>query len=339
MTRKATRTKKQNKRWKRKNKKGQSHKGHKIQKKTRKIFVVPSIDASVEFKRLQKKGEMIKLQCSPKTKEKTKDFSCYEDETLYKLRDLWNARHPDVPITTNDTREIWISLKQKMQGLCNKESCWLKQKFVNGKLNKELKDSFAPESPKEWKKKPNTWLSSMEILDVMKQYEKTYKCFEFIGPSPIDFDVKKMYGECVWAELCNFSVQEQIKNGKTKIGIIFNTDPHNKGGEHWISMFINIKKGQIFYFDSAGDDIKPEVNALVGRIIDEGAKMNPPISFQFDKNFPVEHQYGNTECGIYSIYFIVHMLEDKITGQYLKTHILNDKYMQKFRKIYFNEDL
>ena len=148
-----------------------------------------------------------------------------------------------------------------------------------------------------------------------------------------------MYGECVWAELCNFSVQEQIKNGKTKIGIIFNTDPHNKGGEHWISMFINIKKGQIFYFDSAGDDIKPEVNALVGRIIDEGAKMNPPISFQFDKNFPVEHQYGNTECGIYSIYFIVHMLEDKITGQYLKTHILNDKYMQKFRKIYFNEDL
>ena len=330
------RTKKQNRKGRRKNNKNQSHKHY---KKTRKQFVVPDIDASVEFNILQKKGEMLKLQCSPKLKEKTKDFSCYEDETLYKLRDLWNARHPDSPITTNNTREIWLSLKEKMQRICNKESCWLKQQFVNGKLNKELKESFAPESPKEWVKKPNAWLSSIEILDVMKQYEKTYKCFEFIGPSPIDFDLKKMYGECVWNELCNFSVEEQIKNGKTKIGIVFNTDPHNKGGEHWISMFINIKKGQIFYFDSAGDDIKPEVQTLVDRIIDEGLKMNPPIFFKFDKNFPVEHQYGNTECGIYSIYFIVHMLEDKITGEYLKTHILNDKYMQKFRKIYFNDNL
>ena len=33
------------------------------------------------------------------------------------------------------------------------------------------------------------------------------------------------------------------------------------------------------------------------------------------------------------------MLEDKITEHYLKTHILKDKYMQKFRKVYFNSDL
>jgi hypothetical protein len=290
-----------------------------------------------EFKRLHKKGEMIKLQCSPKLKKK--EFSCYEDETLYKLRDLWNARHPDNEIITNDTKEIWLSLKKNMEKVCNKESCWLKQKFVDGKLDKEFKESFAPKSPKEWKKKPNTWLSSLEILEVMKQYEKTYKCFEFIGPSPIDFDLKKMYGECVWDELCNFSVAEQIKNGKTKIGIIFNTDPHNKGGEHWISLFINIKKRKIFYFDSAGGEIKPEIKNLVDRIIKEGSQMNIPINFIFDQNYPVEHQYGNTECGVYSIYFIVHMLEDKITGEYLKSHIINDKYMEKFRKIYFNEEL
>ena len=37
------------------------------------------------------------------------------------------------------------------------------------------------------------------------------------------------------------TVKEQIKNKKTKIVIIFNTDPHNKPGQHWISMFINIK--------------------------------------------------------------------------------------------------
>ena len=27
-----------------------------------------------------------------------------------------------------------------------------------------------------------------------EQYEKTYKCFEFLGPSPIDYDTHKMYG-------------------------------------------------------------------------------------------------------------------------------------------------
>jgi hypothetical protein len=32
-------------------------------------------------------------------------------------------------------------------------------------------------------------------MNVMKQYEKAYKCFDFIGPTPINFDKKKIYGE------------------------------------------------------------------------------------------------------------------------------------------------
>jgi hypothetical protein len=257
---------------------------------------------------------------------------------LLKLKNIWNARHHDKPMNTNNPKEIWSQLKNYYSTICNKESCWVRQMVENSKLKKDLLNSFAPKSPDEWKKNPNEWLSSTEIINVMKQYENAYKCFEFIGPSPIDFDTKMLHGECVWDELCNFSVAEQLKNGKTKIGMVFNTDPHTKEGEHWISMFINIKKGEIFYFDSAGDKILPRINKLVKRIIKEGKKMNPPIEFKFDQNYPVEHQYGESECGIYCIYFIVHMLEDKITSDYLKTHIINDRYMQKFRKIYFNKE-
>ena len=202
-----------------------------------------------------------------------------------------------------------------------------------------MTESFAPESPPEWKKNPNEWLSSIDIMSVMKQYEKAYKCFDFIGPTPIDFDTRKLYGECVWDELCNLSIEEQIKNGKTKFGIIFNTDPHNKPGQHWISMFINIKKKKIFFFDSTGDKPASQIIALVERIKEQGINLNPKINFKFDSNEGVEHQYGNTECGIYSLYFIVHMLEDKMTEHYLKTHILKDEYMNKFRHIYFNESL
>ena len=230
-------------------------------------------------------------------------------------------------------------LTEKLSNVCNKESCWLKQKAEFGPVSSDMAESFAPESPPEWKKNPNEWLSSEDIIKVMKQYERAYRCFDFIGPSPIDFDTRKLYGECVWDELCNFSLKDQIKNGKTKIGIIFNTDPHNRPGQHWISMFINIKKKTIFFFDSTGDKPLPQIKVLVDRIIEQGLNLKNKIKFKFDSNEGNEHQYGNTECGIYSLYFIVHMLEDKTTEHYLKTHILKDDYMNKFRNIYFNDSL
>jgi len=280
------------------------------------------------------------LQCSPNPDpEKQKDYTCLDDQTLLKLKDLWNARHPDVKIESNWPKEIWSKLKEYLKSICNKESCWLKQNFVEGKLDTELRDSFAPKSPADWKKNPNEWLSSVDILDVMKQYEKAYKCFEFMGPTPIDFDTQMMGDQCVWPELCKFNLQEQINSGKTKIGIIFNTDKHTGGGKHWFSLFINIKKGEIFFYDSAGDKPGKEIQALIDRVIEQGKKLNQSIAFKMDSNYPVEHQMGTTECGVYSLYFIVHMLEDKLTGHYLKTHKIKDKYMQQFRKVYFNEDL
>ena len=290
--------------------------------------------------------QMKKEQCSPiseqneKLGKKTNKNSCLSDNALIRLRDLWNARHPDVTIKTNGPREIWNQLYHYMKNTCNKESCWLKQNFANHDkyLKKELDESFAPEYPKEWKKNPNKWLSSLDILNVMKQYEEAYKCFNFIGPSPIDYDTHMLYGECVWDELCHFNLQNELTAGKTKIGVIFNLDPHYKGGSHWVSLFINAKKGTIFYFDSAGEKIPQQIEKFVGTVMVQGRSLSgsKKINFVFDQNYPIEHQYGNTECGVYSLFFIVHMLEDKITAYYLKNHILKDQYMEKFRKIYFN---
>ena len=284
-------------------------------------------------RKLNRSQKFIKLQCSPSNK--TKKYSCYSDVQLQNLKKMWNARHPDKIIQSNDSAQIWKSLKTYFKSTCNKESCWLKSFAIRS--SDEIYESFAPKSPDEWKINPNEWLSSVDITNVMKQYEKKYKCFDFIGPSPIDFDTKLLRGECVWDELCNFDLKKQMARGKTKIGMIFNTDPHNKDGEHWVSMFVNIKLKTIFYFDSAGDEVKPEIKALADRIIEQGKMQN--IGFLFDQNHPFEHQQGGTECGIYSLYFIAHMLEDKTNAQYLKTHVLSDKYIEKFRKIFFNTDL
>ena len=129
---------------------------------------------------------MTKGVCSPSAKEKP--YTCYSDETIHKLKNLWNARHPDAKITINNEKEIWKKLKEHMSNVCESETCWLRQKFVDYKLENELlKYTFAPFSPKSWIKNPNEWLNSLD-LESVKTIQHKHKNFIFIGPSPIDFD-------------------------------------------------------------------------------------------------------------------------------------------------------
>jgi len=321
----------------RKNKRGEEHRIKKRTMAKNNMKTRKNKRGGRKTKKRTMSKKFVTLRCSPENN--NHKYTCYSNKDLVKLKEMWNSRHPDNPITTNNSKTIWNTLKNYYLNICNKESCWIRQMTKNTKLEKDLLDSFAPQSPAIWKKNPNEWLSSLDILKVMGQYEKKYKCFDFLGPSPINYDTHLLDGECVWEELCHFNLQDHINKGKTKIGVIFNLDPHYKGGSHWVSLFINVKKGKIFYFDSAGPTIPKQIKKFVDTIIEQGHNLSSPINFEFDENYPVEHQYGDTECGVYSLFFVVHMLEDKITGHYLKTHILEDKYMQKFRNIYFNPEL
>ena len=282
-------------------------------------------------KRHHNHDDSFKPRCSPNPN--NKKYTCYSDEALSKMKNYWNIRHPKDKILSNDTKEIWSFFKKAMSHICHRESCWLRSKFMTGKLNNELLNyTFAPSAPNIWKRNPNEWLSSLDIESVMRQYEKFYKCFEFLGPSPIDYDTHKLYGECVWEELCKFNLSEQLKRHKNKIGIILNTDPHYKNGAHWISMFINIKNKTIVYFDSNGDESPKEVKKLLKTIIDQGNQLG--IDFQVMEN-KIEHQRTNTECGMYCLYFIIQMLKDKNLSHFLNNRI-DDKEVFKLRNEYFN---
>ena len=276
--------------------------------------------------------DISKLNCSPNASEN--EFTCYTNNSLQKMKNIWNMRHPDNKITTNDTKEIWNEFRKKLNTTCHRESCWLRHKFMEGHLDKELLNyTFAPSAPRQWKDKPNEWLSSQDIELVMKQYEHAYKCFEFLGPSPIDFNKHKLYGECVWEELCKFNLHDNIKRNKTKIGIIFNTHPHQMPGEHWISMFVNTKRKYICFFDSNGNKPPKEVNELIEKIKSQGRKLN--IQFTTYIN-DIEHQRTNSECGMYCLYFIIESLKDSKTPcDFLKKRI-PDKNVFELRKKYFN---
>lgn len=284
------------------------------------------------------RGGKTTSKCSPKPvgseEQNTKSSTCYSLDDLLRMKTAWNKRNPTNMIHSSTKDELVSDLTAKFADTCKNEQCWYKQFADVHELN-GLDSLFAPSAPSSWKTNPNEWLSSLDITAVMNQYMKIYKCFQFFGPAPIDFD-KVISGSCVENSLCNISIKQLMDAGKFKIGISFNTDPHTERGEHWISMFINIKKGIIFFFDSAGNKAPKQIVAFADRIIKQGLALSPPIKFKFDQNYPTQHQYTTTECGMYSLYFIVSMLEDKLTQHYLKTRIITDKYIEKLRKVYYN---
>jgi len=222
-----------------------------------------------------------------------------------------------------------------MNQICDNEKCWLNQQFMEHNITPELQNyTFAPKMPTVWKKNPNEWLNSNDINVVMKQLEHTYPFFQFIGPSPIDFDKKKMFGQCVWNDLCNLNIVNLIKRGKNKIGIILNLDPHYLEGSHWICIFIDLKKNYIYYFDSNADKTPKEVTELVNRIQKQGEAIGKDLKYYENTT---EHQKTNTECGMYTLYTISQLLTNKKTHEDFKKRV-PDKEMEKYRKIFFNED-
>ena len=170
------------------------------------------------------------LKCHPKYKNIK---SCMNGSILLEMRDKWNTIHPEKKIKTKKNKLIESKLIHYLSN-CNNQKC-----LIENTLKKKL-NIFAPNSPSSWNKNKSEWLDSLDIIRVMKQYEETYANFKFLGPSPIDFD-SIIYSKCVWPDICNLSIKEQLQLKKNKIGIILNLDKHDKDGSHWVCIFIDLE--------------------------------------------------------------------------------------------------
>ena len=286
-------------------------------------------------KKKHPRAKSIKLKprtCNPTRK--NKKYTCYSSKGLNTLKTLWNIRHPDSKINVVGDHAIWKKLKYYLKDVCSSEECWMRQQFAKNGLTAELTSyTFAPQSPASWSKNKNEWLSSIDIDKVMRQYEQTYSKFSFLGPSPIDFNKILQYDQCVWEELCKFNLKKLIKKNKTKIGMIFNTDPHNKPGAHWISMFVDINKKFIFFFDSAGTSPPKQIINLIDKIKNQGKELDISFDVYINKK---SHQKNNTECGIYSIYMISELLQEKKSVDYFLHNNIPDSEMFQLRNHFFN---
>jgi hypothetical protein len=208
--------------------------------------------------------------------------------------------------------------------------------------------------PEDWKNDPNTWLSNFNIEAVLIQYEDEYKPFyKFFGVYSADF-LRKVGNRPANPELFNINIQDLYNMGVRTFGFVINLDDHDEPGSHWVSLFIDIDNKYIFYFDSADNEIPPEIwqkkvengTPLVNRIIEQGKENS--IDFTFYNNRGHEHQKSNTECGMYSLFFIITLLtgETSFTEGLLSVEERRNLFIKKripdktvfgYRRLYFND--
>lgn len=282
------------------------------------------------------KSDMI---CAPHVKYEA--GSCARIFVLHELAKAYNA-------TANEKDKIRLSknyeilnpqkyksflvheLDKRIGDKCSSQKCWTTQEFIKNmdKIAQEefIKNTFRPKAPQG----KFTWLNTININNVMAQYTEKYKDFKFFGAVPMDF------AELPMLEIRKPNYNELLKNGKSKLGIVFNLDNHDQSGSHWVAMFTDLIKGRIYYFDSVG--IKPEKR--VRTLMREQSRFIKENGIPYDKQHidvnTVQHQTENTECGVYSMNFIIRMLKGMDFNELCNKPIA-DKKINKCRKVYFDK--
>jgi Ulp1 family protease len=122
---------------------------------------------------------------------------------------------------------------------------------------------------------------------------------------------------------------EMKEKGKTKIGIIFNLDPHDEPGSHWICAFVDIDASAAYYFDSYGYKPEKEINTLLARLHSQGIK-----NIYYND---IRHQRKGSECGMYCLFVIICLLNGRPFFN-IATRVIDDDTMNLFRDILFAEE-
>jgi hypothetical protein len=285
---------------------------------------------------------MNKSVCAPG--KGTDRISCLSKDSLIKIIKAYNKQlrsrgggsHSNnqnpISIKNKSKKQLWENLREKMSGECNKEVCWIDRSFVRDIRDPDILDNtFKPKQPESWKIKKNTWLTTSDINSVMKQYENKHPDFLFIGPVAVD---------CPGGYYCELTNFDFSRLGKiNKVGIVYNLDPHYKGGSHWVGLYIDKKKNQVNYYDSYGHAPPKQIKSFmnqVGNQLNEYNKknnINQNIKLEYNK---VRHQYGGSECGVYSMNFIIQSLKGR-TFKYIQNKKFTDKQMLEMRDILYRK--
>jgi len=257
--------------------------------------------------------------------------------SLKKIVKAWNSENKKDQIkinllSKNSKDFIWEKIMEKLKKKCKNEWCLLNMHFIKKTKDEEiLNHTFLPEKLSEWYINSRQWLTTLDIEAVLNQYENKIDDFLFIGPVPLDFDKTYGPGLCIVDELCKLKLKDLIKEKIFKLGVVFNLDPHDKPGSHWVALYADLNKNEIYYFDSYGLEPPNEIENLMNRMKEQGKELSKNIDLYYND---IRHQFKNSECGVYCIHFIIQFLEGKSFKKIIENVIFDDE-MNKNRDIYF----
>jgi hypothetical protein len=269
-------------------------------------------------------------KCHPRVDHHTKSRSetCLPSDTLDEVGKSLGAPQTLKGIALRH----WMTRRTR----CKSERCWVEKASMDGgRKNKLVKTYFRPTMPDSWENDPDEWLDSNNIADVIKQYEEVYPEFKFFGTNPIDFAAPDPYtegsaekGKCLEEAICKLKLKDLEAQGKTKLGFVYNLDPSNKGGSHWIASFTDIPGKRTYYFDSYGIKPPPEI----ARFMRSLTLQDPNMKLSYNSR---RFQFGNSECGMYSLYFLICMLEGEPFKKFCR-RAPRDSVMLELRRVLFS---
>tara|TARA_B110000037_G_scaffold183639_1_gene211971 strand:- start:339 stop:1172 length:834 start_codon:yes stop_codon:yes gene_type:complete len=269
--------------------------------------------------------KLMKSKCAPHlNKENDK---CYTLKQLKKIATKLNTvlkknNKPLIKLSQKKSN-LWNDIYHFFKKKCAEDDkCWLKQKEIEDIVDDNMElFTFKVDMPEEWKNDKFTWLNSLDIYYFMILAEKVYKTFKFYKPVPSDCP------NGINCELTNLNLKELYKQGKKKIGIIYNLDVSTGPGTHWTAVYIDIQKEHINYYDSTGSVPLPSINKFLIKL---SKQMNNPVMIYNDS----PHQREGSECGMFSMNFLLQRLENKSMYEISKANYTDEK-MNKLRKVFY----
>lgn len=252
-------------------------------------------------------------------------MSWLDDDEVERLRMVYNKEHAsEKPITKSTPEKVWNELRGRLEAKCKtgRAEC-----IVSALLRR-------PKAPAEWAVNRYEWLSSDDIDAIEKSFEELFPDYVFIGSVPIDFDLQSETRKCLVSTLCTMKLTELANKGKHRIGIVINTDPHDGPGQHWVCVFCDIRPEleypRMTYFDSYAMTPEPEIKELMRRWKqqwDKSGVHKHPMKLTYNKT---RHQYKDSECGMYCVYFHYACLMNIPMGKRIPDDVINS-----FRNLLF----
>jgi hypothetical protein len=196
-------------------------------------------------------------KCAPD--KKFTDGSCFSIESLKLIANEYNKINTKNLIKISDNKSDMVNqLSKAFSKSCSNQTCWLRTDIVKKIKDEEIHtNTFRPTGPSTG----YDWLSTTNINNVLNQYENKHDDFVFLGALPNDFEELPMLG------LSNIDFDDFVEEGKNKLGFVINLDTYGNPGSHWVALYTDLHKNQIYYFDSLGQKPGPRIKRFNNKIL------------------------------------------------------------------------